>query len=74
MCIERAACLVIDDSVHGIAAACAAGMKSIGFVDPADPRRNRKTILSAAGASFVAEGADELEAILADIIDVVELG
>jgi HAD superfamily hydrolase (TIGR01509 family) len=58
--VEPERCVVIDDSAHGIAGAVAAGMKAIGFVDPADPREGRHAVLGKAGASLVAEGADEL--------------
>ncbi|MBX4997380.1 HAD-IA family hydrolase [Rhizobium lentis] len=68
-CAERfrarpARCVMIDDSVHGVAAAIAAGMTAIGFVDPADPRPGRRAVLDAAGAAAVATGAGELTAIL----------
>src|SRR5690606_8569186 len=42
--------IVIDDSVHGIAGAVAAGMTGIGFVGPSDPRENRRDALLEAGA------------------------
>jgi beta-phosphoglucomutase-like phosphatase (HAD superfamily) len=58
--VEPARCLVVDDSQHGIAAAVAAGMTAIGFVDPADPRDGRHAALSGAGASQVVTGAEEL--------------
>jgi HAD superfamily hydrolase (TIGR01509 family) len=53
-------CVMIDDSPHGVEAAVAAGMLAIGFVDPADPRLRRKSLLMEAGAMAVATGADEL--------------
>jgi HAD superfamily hydrolase (TIGR01509 family) len=58
--VDPAQCLVIDDSVHGVAGAVAAGMKAIGFVDPVDPRDDREAVLEKAGASIVVHGADEL--------------
>lgn len=58
--IEPARCLVVDDSAHGITAAVAAGMRAIGFVDPADPREGRYAVLTGAGAISAATGADEL--------------
>ncbi|NGN43658.1 HAD-IA family hydrolase [Mesorhizobium sp. CGMCC 1.15528] len=58
--VEVERCVVIDDSAIGIQGAVAAGMRAIGFVDPADPRTGRHAVLEKAGASFVAEGADEL--------------
>ncbi|MDR9781663.1 HAD family hydrolase [Rhizobium redzepovicii] len=60
-------CVMIDDSVHGVAAAIAAGMTAIGFVDPADPRPGRRAVLDAAGAAAVATGAGELTAILENV-------
>lgn len=58
--IEPRRCLVIDDSAHGITGAVAAGMRAIGFVDPADPRAGQHVALKAAGALQTVEGADEL--------------
>jgi beta-phosphoglucomutase-like phosphatase (HAD superfamily) len=52
--------IMIDDGTHGILAAVAAGMPSIGFVDPNDPRPNRASALMSAGAQHVAVGAAEL--------------
>lgn len=55
-----ARCIMVDDSSHGVESAVSAGMVAIGFVDPNDPRPNRVEALKAAGAHFVACGADEL--------------
>jgi len=52
--------VMIDDSSHGIQAALAAGVTTIGFVDPNDPRPNRQKILQEAGAEIIATGADDL--------------
>ncbi|MDW6023046.1 HAD family hydrolase [Mesorhizobium sp. BAC0120] len=57
-------CVVIDDNAHGIVGAVAAGMKAIGFVDPADPRADRHAVLKEAGALVTTEGADELAAAI----------
>lgn len=57
-------CLVIDDSPHGIEGAVAAGMKAIGFVDPADPRAGRHEILSRAGAVTTVTAASGLSRAL----------
>ncbi len=57
-------CVMIDDSPHGIVAARAAGVVAIGFVDPADPRPDRASLLMASGASFIAHGAIELPAAI----------
>lgn len=59
--------VMIDDSPHGIAAAVAAGMTPIGFVDPADPRPDRVGVLRSAGARYVATGAAELTHVLRDL-------
>jgi HAD superfamily hydrolase (TIGR01509 family) len=59
-----ARCVMIDDSPHGIEAACAAGMVAIGFADPSDPRPGRPDLLKRAGALCVANGAKELPAAL----------
>jgi HAD superfamily hydrolase (TIGR01509 family) len=63
--VSANACVMIDDSPHGITSARAAGMISIGFVDPADPRPDRAGVLRAAGADHVAVGAGELTSVLA---------
>lgn len=65
--VDPRAAIVIDDSVHGILGAVAAGMSAIGFIDPSDPRENRRQALLDAGASDVATGAAELAVIVADV-------
>ncbi|MEO4001956.1 HAD family hydrolase [Mesorhizobium sp. CAU 1732] len=62
--VDPARCVVIDDSVHGVAGAVAAGMTAIGFVDPADMRDGRADVLASAGASEVVTGAGQLGALL----------
>ncbi|WP_416797425.1 HAD family hydrolase [Ciceribacter azotifigens] len=66
--VDPARCVVIDDSPHGIVGAVAAGMRAIGFVDPADPREGRRSVLSDAGAMLVATGADELARAFAAVL------
>lgn len=66
LAVEPRACVMIDDSPHGISSAVAAGMVPIGFVDPADPRPGRRALLKAAGAFTVVIGAGELPAALAN--------
>lgn len=66
--VEPARCLVIDDSPHGIAGAVAAGMKAIGFVDPADPREGRHKILSEAGAVMTVTAAAGLARALEAVL------
>ncbi|MGO6704615.1 HAD-IA family hydrolase [Rhizobium ruizarguesonis] len=60
-------CVMIDDSIHGVASAVSAGMTAVGFIDPADPRPQRHAALVAAGAFAVAVGAEHLGAILEDV-------
>lgn len=59
--------LMIDDSPHGVAAALAAGMGAVGFVDPADIRTGREEILRAAGAHHVVTGTDQLRHLLGEM-------
>lgn len=59
-------CLVVEDSVSGTTAACAAGMTVIGFVGashvgPGQPQRLRE-----AGAWRILDHMDGLEALIAD--------
>ena len=64
MDVEAAACVVIEDSPHGVAAAIAADMQVVGFTGGghAGPALERR--LRAAGAHAVASTADELAAHL----------
>ena len=66
--VDPASCLVVDDSPHGIEGAVAAGMRAIGFVDMADPRKERETVLADAGAMLVATGADELRQVFDTVL------
>ncbi len=66
--VDPSRCVVVDDSPHGIVGAVAAGMRAIGFVDPADPREGRHAVLSDAGAMLVATGADELARAFATVL------
>lgn len=66
--VDPSRCVVVDDSPHGIVGAVAAGMRAIGFVDPADPREGRHAVLSGAGAMLVATGADELARAFATVL------
>ncbi len=66
--VDPAYCLVIDDSPHGIVGAVAAGMRAIGFIDPADPRHGRHGVLKQAGAMAVVTGAGELEPMLKELL------
>jgi HAD superfamily hydrolase (TIGR01509 family) len=66
--VDPARCVVIDDSPHGITGAVTAGMKAIGFVDPADPRQGREAVLFGAGATMVATGSEELATSLESML------
>lgn len=60
-------CMMIDDSAHGIAAARAANMLAVGFVDPHDIRPDRAAILESAGADFIVTGAEDLSQLFRQI-------
>jgi len=57
-------CIVIEDSPHGIAGACAAGMHAIGFVGGAHATPSLRNQLVDAGADAVANSMDELSSLL----------
>jgi HAD superfamily hydrolase (TIGR01509 family) len=59
-----AACVVIEDSVPGVQAAVAAGMRVIGFTGGSHCRPGHAERLRAAGASAVCAGMAELAAVL----------
>ena len=51
--------IFIDDNIHGIGCAKAAGCLAIGFIGPSDKREGQRATLIAAGADFVVEGMEE---------------
>jgi len=57
-------CLVIEDSVHGINAAVAAGMRSIGFTAGSHCSAAQEEILADAGADLLADDSWQLERIM----------
>jgi HAD superfamily hydrolase (TIGR01509 family) len=59
-------CLVIEDSLHGIDAALAAGMTAIGFCGGSHCRPGHAARLLARGAAAIAEDAAQLAARLAE--------
>lgn len=72
--VDPARCLVIDDSPHGIAGGVAAGMKAIGFVDPADPRAGRHEVLCDAGAIMTVTAASGLARAFEAVLGARRLG
>lgn len=62
---DPARCLVIEDSVYGVEAARAAGMRAIGFIGGSHVGSGQEERLTAAGAERVASGWDALTASLA---------
>lgn len=60
--------IFIDDNIHGIACARAAGCTSVGFVGPSDHRPGHASTLRAAGANHVIRGTAELLALLRTLI------
>ncbi|MGI9603268.1 MAG: HAD family hydrolase [Acidimicrobiales bacterium] len=58
------ACLVIEDSPHGVMAARAAGMAVVGFVGGGHARPSLATRLRAAGAEVVVDRPDQIAAHL----------
>jgi HAD superfamily hydrolase (TIGR01509 family) len=65
MGVEPRRCVVIEDSLPGIAAAIAAGMTAIGFTGGGHCRPDHAARLSAAGAALVVAQMAELPAALA---------
>lgn len=57
----------VDDNIHGIGCARAAGVLSIGFVGPSDHRADHAGTLRRAGANHVVHGAEELRQLLAEL-------
>ncbi|NQY96980.1 MAG: HAD-IA family hydrolase [Henriciella sp.] len=62
--VAPSACLVIEDSLHGIAAARAAGMSAIGFAGGGHADHGLATRLKAAGAHYVATNHLEIAQLL----------
>jgi HAD superfamily hydrolase (TIGR01509 family) len=62
--VARDACLVVEDSVAGVAAACAAGMTVLGFVGGTHATRSQIDALAVAGAKHVFEEMRELPALV----------
>lgn len=67
-------CLVVEDSPHGIAAARAAGMMSIGFTGGSHCTGEHWRMLADAGADMLAKGGVELQRILSQLLATPEQG
>ncbi|MBB3213044.1 HAD superfamily hydrolase (TIGR01509 family) [Herbaspirillum sp. Sphag1AN] len=65
-------CVAIDDSVTGVRAASAAGMRVIGFTGVAHDKAGMASKLLAAGAEQVFEYMHDLPLLLADLLAVNE--
>lgn len=63
---ERA--IFIDDNIHGVACARAAGILAVGFVGPSEHRAGHAQTLREAGADYVVHGTAELQALLSDLL------
>ena len=61
---DPAACVVIEDSVPGVQAAVAAGMRVIGFTGGGHCRPGHAERLLAAGAAAIAEDMRRLPALV----------
>jgi HAD superfamily hydrolase (TIGR01509 family) len=68
MRVARAACVVVEDSVPGVQAAVAAGMKVIGFSGGGHCRPGHGERLRAAGAFAVADAMSRLPGLLTAVL------
>lgn len=66
---ERA--IFVDDNIHGIGCARAAGVLSIGFVGPSECRKGHAETLRRAGADHVVRGTGELRSLLSELLNPV---
>ncbi|MFB9223592.1 HAD family hydrolase [Paracoccus cavernae] len=56
--------LFIDDNIHGIHCARAAGCLAVGFIAPSENRTGHAATLRAAGANHVVHGMEQFHALL----------
>jgi HAD superfamily hydrolase (TIGR01509 family) len=68
MGVAPAECVVIEDSLPGVAAACAAGMTAIGFAGGSHCRPGHAARLLEQGAALVIAGMDELTISFANLV------
>jgi HAD superfamily hydrolase (TIGR01509 family) len=65
---EPRACIVIEDSPHGIAGAQAAGMTAIGFCGGSHAKENLGSVLMDAGAKVVVRHMRDLSAAIQSLV------
>lgn len=68
MRIPAARAIFIDDNIHGVACARAAGILAVGFIGPSEHRADHPDTLRQAGADYVVHGATELQALLSGLL------
>ncbi|MDB6454910.1 HAD-IA family hydrolase, partial [Falsirhodobacter sp. 20TX0035] len=66
--VPPAEAVFIDDNIHGIHCARAAGCLAVGFVGPTDHRPDQAGVLRRAGADHVVHGAEELLHLLCTLL------
>ena len=59
--------IFIDDNIHGVSAARAAGCLAIGFIGPSEHRKGHENALYKAGADHVIKGMDEFHSLLTSL-------
>lgn len=65
--------IFIDDNIHGIRCAKAAGCLAVGFIGPSDHREDHASTLRAAGADQIVYGMDGFHALLTKLTtDILE--
>ena len=69
MAVDPARCFVIEDSVHGISGAKAAGMRVIGFTGASHSYPGHADLLTEAGAETVISRLSEFGAVLAALAE-----
>jgi HAD superfamily hydrolase (TIGR01509 family) len=67
--VEPSRCIVVEDSIHGIAAAVAAGMKPIGFAGGGHADAGLRDRLLNAGACIVVRSHTEIQSLLRSVAE-----